>query len=52
MRDKVEAALNNIRPPLQADGGDLHLADVTEIIAVPILGGSPDYLAWIAREVT
>ncbi|MHB0866703.1 MAG: NifU family protein [Thermoleophilia bacterium] len=30
LRDKVEAALENIRPALQADGGDLELVDVTD----------------------
>lgn len=28
MREKVEAALNKIRPSLQADGGDVELIDV------------------------
>jgi len=30
MRDKVEKALNNIRPMLQADGGNVDLIEVTE----------------------
>ncbi len=30
MRDKVEAALAQIRPALQADGGDVELVDVNE----------------------
>lgn len=29
MREKVEAALNKIRPMLQMDGGDVQLIDVT-----------------------
>lgn len=29
MREKVEAALNKIRPSLQADGGDVELVEVT-----------------------
>ncbi len=29
MRDKVAAALAQIRPALQADGGDVELVDVT-----------------------
>lgn len=29
MRDKVEAALNKIRPNLQADGGDVELIEIT-----------------------
>ncbi|MGQ3686031.1 MAG: NifU family protein [Candidatus Loosdrechtia sp.] len=28
MRQKVEEALNNIRPALQADGGDIELVDI------------------------
>lgn len=31
---------------------EVHAYDIPEIIAVPILGGNPDYLDWIAREVT
>ena len=30
MREKVEAAINEIRPMLQADGGDVELVDVTD----------------------
>jgi len=30
MREKVEAALDIIRPTLQADGGNVELVDVTE----------------------
>lgn len=30
MREKVEAALETIRPSLQADGGDVELVDVTD----------------------
>jgi len=30
MREKVEAALAQIRPALQADGGDVELVDVNE----------------------
>lgn len=29
MREKVEAALNKIRPMLQADGGNIELVDVS-----------------------
>ncbi|MDN3511116.1 MAG: NifU family protein [Candidatus Jettenia caeni] len=28
MREKVEEALNHIRPALQADGGDIELVDI------------------------
>ncbi len=30
MREKVEAALSQIRPALQADGGDVELVDVSQ----------------------
>jgi Fe-S cluster biogenesis protein NfuA len=30
MKDKVEAVLKQIRPSLQADGGDVELVDVTD----------------------
>ncbi|MBA7471530.1 Fe/S biogenesis protein NfuA [subsurface metagenome] len=30
MREKVELALNSIRPNLQADGGDVELIDVSD----------------------
>ena len=30
MREKVEAILAQVRPALQADGGDVELVDVTE----------------------
>jgi len=30
---------------------EVHSYDVPEIIALPIVGGSRDYLEWIAREV-
>ena len=29
MKDKVEAALEKIRPSLQADGGDVELVEIT-----------------------
>ena len=30
MREKVEAALTQIRPALQADGGDVELVDIND----------------------
>jgi Fe-S cluster biogenesis protein NfuA len=30
MREKVEAVLNQVRPSLQADGGDVELVDVND----------------------
>lgn len=40
MREKVEKALNKVRPALQADGGDVELVDVTEdgIVKVRLTG--------------
>ncbi len=46
MREKVEQALDTIRPALQADGGDVELIDVTEdgvakVKLVGACGGCP-----------
>lgn len=40
MREKVEKALKDIRPSLQADGGDVELVDVTPegIVKVKLTG--------------
>jgi len=40
MKEKVEAALKNIRPMLQADGGDIELVDVTKegVVKVKLTG--------------
>lgn len=40
MKNKVEAALKNIRPKLQADGGDVQLVDVLEngVVKVKLTG--------------
>jgi Fe-S cluster biogenesis protein NfuA len=39
MRDKVEAALNKIRPMLQADGGNVELVDVKDgVVKVKLTG--------------
>lgn len=40
MRDKVEKALEEIRPALQADGGNIELVDVTSdgIVKVRLSG--------------
>ena len=39
MREKVEAALNKIRPSLQADGGDVELVDIEEgVVKVRLQG--------------
>ena len=39
MREKVESALNKIRPSLQADGGDVELVDVQDgIVSVRLTG--------------
>ena len=39
MKDKVEKALDRIRPALQADGGDVELVDVTDgVVKVKLTG--------------
>jgi len=40
MKEKVQALINDVRPKLQADGGDIELIDVTEdgIVKVKLLG--------------
>ncbi len=39
MREKVEYVLDQIRPSLQADGGDVELVDVTDgIVKVKLKG--------------
>ncbi len=39
MKEKVEKALNEIRPHLQADGGDIELVDVADgIVKVKLVG--------------
>jgi len=38
-------------PALSARIKALHSYDTPEIIAVPIVGGSPEYLDWIAAQV-
>ena len=40
MRDKVEAALEKIRPALRADGGDVELVDVKDGVATVRLTGA------------
>ncbi len=39
MRDKIEEVLNNIRPNLRADGGDVELVDVKEgVVSLRLTG--------------
>lgn len=39
MRDRVEAVINEIRPSLQADGGDVELVDVVDgVVTVKLKG--------------
>jgi len=42
----TKAHLDNII----ADVKSLHSYDVPEILAIPILGGNPDYLDWMIEE--
>jgi Fe-S cluster biogenesis protein NfuA len=40
LREKVESALNKVRPSLQADGGDVQLVDVDDqgVVKVKLTG--------------
>jgi Fe-S cluster biogenesis protein NfuA len=40
LKEKVEGALNKVRPSLQADGGDVQLVDVNEdgLVRVKLMG--------------
>lgn len=40
MREEVQAALNDVRPHLQVDGGDVELVDVTDdgVVKVKLTG--------------
>lgn len=40
MKEKVQKALNEIRPQMQADGGDIELIDVTDegVVKVRLVG--------------
>ncbi|KJS15224.1 MAG: nitrogen fixation protein NifU [Peptococcaceae bacterium BRH_c4b] len=39
MREKVQAALDKVRPALQRDGGDVELVDVTDgVVKVKLKG--------------
>jgi len=39
MREQVEAAINKVRPALQADGGDVELVDVKDgVVQVRLVG--------------
>jgi Fe-S cluster biogenesis protein NfuA len=40
MRKKIEAALNKIKPMLQADGGDVELIDVQDGVVTVRLQGA------------
>ena len=42
----TKALLDNIIAEVKS----LHSYDVPEILAIPILGGNPDYLNWIIEE--
>ena len=40
MKEKIEAALDKIRPALRADGGDVELVDVKDSVVTVRLTGS------------
>ena len=50
---EVRVALHTRRslvPAIVARTGELHPYDVPCVIALPLVGGNPDYLRWVARE--
>ena len=57
MKERIEKALDNIRPALQADGGDIRLVDVDEtkgIVKVQLQGacaGCPSAQVTLAMGV-
>ena len=40
MKERVEEVLDEIRPALQADGGDIQLVDVTDGVVKVVLTGA------------
>lgn len=55
MREKVEAALEGIRPSLQADGGDVELIDIRDgVVSVRLTGacgGCPMSMATLKNGI-
>jgi periplasmic divalent cation tolerance protein len=43
--------LHHLYPDLEATIVDLHPYDVPEIIALPVIDGAPDYLAWLQSSL-
>lgn len=37
---------------LRAEIGKLHSYEIPEVIAIPVVDGSPEYLAWLDRELS
>lgn len=37
-------------PAVVARVRELHTYDVPEVVALPVVGGDPDYLAWVGEE--
>jgi len=37
--------------PLTAEVKRLHSYDIPEVIALPVVGGSAEYLSWVAEEI-
>lgn len=57
VQDETEArvALHTRRSLVEAivaRAGQLHPYDVPCVIALPVTGGNPDYLSWVAAETT
>ena len=52
MREKVEAALEKIRPALRADGGDVELVDVKDGVVTVRLTGACGSLPDVNYDLT
>ena len=55
VHDETEARValhtrRSLLPAVVARTGELHPYEVPCVIALPLVGGNPDYLAWIAAE--
>jgi periplasmic divalent cation tolerance protein len=60
-KDKIEDAAEfqlviksrrDLFDALRAEIAEIHSYEIPEIIAIPIVDGSPGYLAWLDRELT
>jgi len=46
----VVKTVSSLLPQLIETVKSMHSYEVPEVIALPVIGGNPDYLDWVARE--